>query len=137
MRSFDGPEQTTLLVLSKTGLESIDCCNITRISSFVGFSTNAYWAAGSCLFHSRLIDLIEGHSPKQLSPSLPFERYLKQSSSEGRLEDIKTDVVHICSGGKIFPFAAQGRRSRLGFTFLQCIGDRVNALAGLLLSTYI
>ena len=69
VRSFDGPEQTTLLVLSKTGLESIDCrCNITRISSFVGFSTNAYWAAGSCLFHSRLIDLIEGHSPKQLSP---------------------------------------------------------------------
>ena len=72
-------EQTTLLVLSKTGLESIDCCcNITQSSSFVGFSTNAYWAAGSCLFHSRQIDLIEGHSPKQLSPSLPFERYSKQ-----------------------------------------------------------
>ena len=33
---------------------------------------------GGCLFHSRQIDLIEGHSPKQLSPSLPFERYLKQ-----------------------------------------------------------
>ena len=130
-------EQTTLLVLSKTRLESIDwLLQYYAEFLFCRFSTNAYWAAGSCLFHSRLIDLIEGHSPKQLSPSLPFERYLKQSSSKGGLEDIKTDVVHICSGGKIFPFAAQGRRSRRGFTFLQCIGDRVNALAGLLLPVY-
>ena len=72
-------EQTTLLVLSKTRLESIDwLLQYYAEFLFCRFSTNAYWAAGSCLFHSRLIDLIEGHSPKQLSPWLPFERYLKQ-----------------------------------------------------------
>ena len=69
---------------------------------------------GGCLFHSRQIDLIEGHSPKQLSPSLPFERYLKQHIAKFKQRWIgrhKNRCRSHLLRGEDFPICSSGEKS--------------------------
>ena len=107
-------EQTTLLVLSKTGLESIDWL-LQYYAEFL-FCRFFYKCllGGGCLFHSRQIDLIEGHSPKQLSPSLPFERYLKQHIAKFKQRWIgrhKNRCRSHLLRGEDFPICSSGEKS--------------------------